>query len=168
VAIVLVADQLSKNWAISELTAHPRDLFWTFRLFLTYNSGIAFSLGPGKGQYVALVALVVVGIVLYTARRDTTLLGAVSRGLIVGGALGNLLDRLFRAHDGFFTGRVVDWVDPGFWPVFNVADSAVVIGCILLVINLLIHGDGAGDDQPAGTDDAGQAGSVADPSSTRG
>jgi signal peptidase II len=156
-AAVLLVDQLTKNWAISALTAHPRDLFWTFRFYLTFNSGIAFSLGPGRGQLVGLVAVVVVGVVLYTQRHDVTVLGAVSRGLIVGGATGNLLDRLFRAHDGFFSGRVVDFIDPGWWPVFNVADSAVVIGCILLILNLLIHGDGTGGDRRPGDDDTDRA-----------
>jgi signal peptidase II len=165
-AAVLVLDQVTKNWAINALIGHPRDLFWTFRFYLTFNSGIAFSLGPGRGQLVGLVAVVVVGVVLYTQRHDVTVLGAVSRGLIVGGATGNLLDRLFRAHDGFFSGRVVDFIDPGWWPVFNVADSAVVIGCILLILNLLIHGDGSGDERRPGDGDSDRAEERSSPSSS--
>jgi signal peptidase II len=155
VVAVLVADQLSKNWAINSLTAHPRDLVWGFRFFLTYNSGMAFSQGQGRGPIVGVIAIGVSAIVIYTLRSDRTVLGAVSRGLIVGGACGNVLDRLFRAQDGFMSGRVVDFVDPGFWPVFNVADSAVVIGCILLVVNLLFQG--GPDDDERGADGSGDA-----------
>jgi signal peptidase II len=160
VAAVLVADQVSKNWAINSLTAHPRDLFWTFRFFLTYNSGMAFSQGQGRGPFVGVIAVGVSAIVIYTARSDRSVLGAISRGLIVGGACGNVLDRLFRAQDGFMSGRVVDFVDPGFWPVFNVADSAVVIGCILLVVNLLFQG--VPDDDEPSSDAGGDAAATDD------
>ena len=60
--------------------------------------------------------------------------GAVAAGLITGGALGNLVDRAFRGDEGFLHGSVVDFIDVRFWPVFNVADSAVCIGAVLLVV----------------------------------
>jgi signal peptidase II len=156
VAVVLAADQLSKAWAVNQLASRTINVGWTLRFFLTYNSGTAFSLGPGRGQLISVVAVVVVGAVLFTARNDSTLLGAVARGLIVGGAAGNLLDRVLRAHDGLLSGRVVDFIDFQWWPVFNIADSAVVIGCLLLVINMVFR-PAAGDDPPADLegDDAG-------------
>ena len=145
-ATVLVADQLTKNWAVGELSARSINVGWTLRLFLTFNSGTAFSLGPGRGQLISVVALAVVGFVLWSARNDVTVLGAVARGLIVGGAVGNVLDRVFRAHDGFLSGRVVDFIDFQWWPVFNVADAAVVVGCVLLVATMLFRRP---DEQPS-------------------
>jgi signal peptidase II len=152
---VLAFDQLSKWWAVNELADRTIELVWTLQFRLTFNKGIAFSMGGDRGQVFALVALVVVGIVLFTERNDPTKVGAVARGLVVGGAVGNLADRLFRAERGFLTGEVVDFVDVQWWPVFNVADAAVVIGCILLVIHLTFWdpgrhaGEGDGD-EPAG------------------
>lgn len=141
-ALALIADQLSKRWAVDELATRTIELVGSLRLNLTYNSGVAFSIGPGKGQLVGVVAVGIVAVVLWSERHDTTVLGAVARGLIVGGALGNLFDRLFRAHDGFLTGRVVDFIDLQWWPVFNVADAAVVVGCILLVAVLVLRSPG--------------------------
>ena len=60
--------------------------------------------------------------------------GAVAAGLVAGGALGNLGDRAFRGDDGFLHGAVVDFIDLQWWPIFNVADSAIVVGGILLVV----------------------------------
>lgn len=141
VAVVVVAlDQLSKWWVVRELPARDIDLFWTLRLKLTFNSGASFSLGSGdKGRFIALIVIAVAGAVLWSGRHATTKLGAISRGMIVGGAIGNLIDRIFRADNGFLTGKVVDFIDPQWFPVFNVADSAVVIGCGLLVVSLVFQ-----------------------------
>lgn len=130
---VLAADQLSKWWAVERLTNDPIDLFWTLRLQVTTNTGAAFSLAGGGGPIIALLALGVVGFLLWQGRTITSRVGAVALGLILGGALGNLADRAFRGS-GFFDGGVIDFIDVQWWPVFNVADSCVVIGGILLVI----------------------------------
>jgi signal peptidase II len=127
------ADQLTKWWALERLADEPVDLFWTLRLRLTENTGAAFSLAGGSGPVIAVLALIVVGVLLWQGRTVTSKLGAVALGLIVGGALGNLADRAFRG-DSFFDGAVIDFIDVQWWPVFNVADSCVVIGGILLVV----------------------------------
>lgn len=134
-AAVLVADQLSKWWALENLDTQTIDLVWTLRLNLTFNRGAAFSFGGGGGfgPYIGLAALAVVGVLLWTGRQFSSKFGAVALGLVLGGALGNLADRAFRG-DGLFDGAVIDFIDVQWWPIFNVADMGVVIGAILLAI----------------------------------
>ena len=136
VAWVLV-DQLSKSWAVSSLDDRTIDLFWTLRFNLAVNFGASFSLGAGFGAWIGLVALVVVGVLVWKGGSVRTRLGAVALGMIVGGALGNVLDRAFRGDEGFFHGGVIDFIDLQWWPIFNVADIGVVCGAILLVISTL-------------------------------
>jgi signal peptidase II len=131
---VLLADQLSKWWALQALDDGPIHLFWTLRLRLTFNTGTAFSLGAGRGGLVALLAILVVAAMLWIGRSVATRLGAVALGLVLGGAVGNLADRVFRADDGLLSGAVVDFVDLQWWPVFNVADASIVIGALLLLV----------------------------------
>jgi len=133
-ALVIVVDQLTKTWAVNHLQDRIVHLFWTLQLNLTFNSGMAFGRGRGFGPVIAVIALVLVaGLVLGTSRAPTKL-AAVAGGLVMGGAISNLLDRAFREGSGFLGGRVVDWIDPKWWPVFNVADACVVVGGILLVV----------------------------------
>jgi signal peptidase II len=130
-AVVVLVDQLTKTWALRALDDRDVHLFWTARLHLVFNKGGAFSLGTGSTWFFVIAAVVVVTFVLLFGRR---LLGSrlalVAMGLVLGGAVGNLSDRLFRDTGG----AVVDFIDFRWWPVFNVADSAVVIGGILLVL----------------------------------
>jgi signal peptidase II len=133
-ALVLAADQLSKWWALERLDEGDIDLFWTLRLRLTFNSGMAFSQGRGLGPVIGALALVVVVVLVLAARKGASTLGAVAVGMVLGGAAGNLADRLFRTDSGFLQGRVVDFIDLQWWPVFNVADAAIVIGGIVLVL----------------------------------
>jgi signal peptidase II len=135
VAVILV-DQLTKTWAIRALEGRaPRHVVWTLQLNLLENTGVAFSQGSGKGlgPWITLLALVVVVIVSLGATSRETL-GATAAGLVAGGALGNLADRAFRGDDGFLHGAVIDFIDLQWWPVFNVADAAVVVGAGLLVL----------------------------------
>jgi signal peptidase II len=131
-AAVVVVDQLTKTWALRSLADGPVDLVWTLRLKLTINSGAAFGLGRGLGP-VLVVAAVAVLVVLGMLARSSSLspVGAVALGLVLGGALGNLVDRLVRDQGG-----VVDFVDLQWWPVFNVADAAISVGAVLLVFTL--------------------------------
>jgi signal peptidase II len=129
----LTVDQLTKWWAVERLTNDPIALFWTLRLQVTTNTGAAFSLAGGAGPIIALLAVGVVAFLLWQGRAVSSRAGSVALGLILGGALGNLADRAFRGS-GFFGGGVVDFIDLQWWPVFNVADSCVVIGGILLVV----------------------------------
>lgn len=147
----IIADQLSKAWALSALDDQTIDLFWTLRFQLAFNYGASFSLGAGFGAWIGLLALVVVGVLVWKGGSVRTRLGAVALGMIVGGALGNVLDRAFRGDEGFFQGGVVDFIDFQWWPIFNIADIGVVCGAILLVISTLRdpdaeQSDGGGED----------------------
>ncbi|MGH9247395.1 MAG: signal peptidase II [Acidimicrobiales bacterium] len=134
-AAVLAADQLTKWWALTTLDDDPVVLFWTLRLRLTFNTGTAFSLGAGRGGLVALLAIAVVAAMVWIGRSISSRLGGVALGLVLGGAVGNLTDRVFRADDGLLSGAVVDFVDLQWWPVFNLADAAIVCGAVLLLVS---------------------------------
>ncbi len=134
-AVVLALDVVTKVLAVKYLTpGQPVSIIgdtvtWT----LVRNSGAAFSMATGYTWVLTLVALgVVVGIV-WMGRRLVSPWWAVGLGMILGGALGNLADRFFRSP-GPMRGHVVDFLSVGWWPVFNVADPAVVGGAILLVV----------------------------------
>jgi signal peptidase II len=134
-ALVLALDQLSKAWVVSELgDGRTIELVGSLRLRLTMNYGSAFSLANGRGALISLLALAVVAVLLRTGRHARSPVMAVALGLVVGGALGNLVDRAFRAGDGFLGGGVVDFIDLQWWPVFNLADSAIVLGAITLFV----------------------------------
>ena len=136
-AIALGLDAVSKAIVASQLgdRAPVRLLGGAIYLVETRNSGAAFSVGTGETVVLTLVALAVVGYILRTASRMRSIGWAVALGLILGGALGNLGDRIFRAP-GVFRGHVVDWIslfssDGHVWPIFNLADSAIVCGAVL-------------------------------------
>ena len=133
----LLLDQLTKTWATSSLDDRTIDVVWTLRFNLAINHGASFSMGTGFGAWIGLLALVVVGLLVWKGGSVRTRLGAVALGMIVGGALGNVLDRAFRGDEGFFHGGVVDFIDFQWWPIFNIADIGVVCGAILLVISTL-------------------------------
>lgn len=128
-AVVTVLDQLTKAWAVSALDGRDIDLIGSLRLHLERNSGSAFSLNQGRGGLIAVLALVVVGGLLWFGRTADSALGAVAVGMVLGGAVGNLVDRF--ARDG---SAVVDFIDPQWWPIFNVADIGVSIGAVLLLL----------------------------------
>ena len=138
---VIVVDQLTKTWAVNALDDHDIDVVWTLRFHLTFNGGMAFSQGRGLGPIIGVLAIVVVAVLLISLRRAGSTLAAVAVGLVVGGAAGNILDRLFRSGDGFLGGRVVDFVDLQWWPIFKVADAAVVIRGILLLLSTVFAPD---------------------------
>jgi signal peptidase II len=137
---VVALDQLTKRWAIDRLSnGRDIDVVWTLRLHLAFNSGMAFSRGAGWGPVIGVVALVVVVGLLVSLRRGGTL-ASVAVGLVVGGAAGNVADRLSRAGGGFLSGEVVDFIDLQWWPVFNVADACIVVGGLLLAMASLRGG----------------------------
>lgn len=134
-ASAIALDQLSKHWALGALDDGPIDLVGSLRLKLTFNSGASFSVGAGRGGLIALVGLVVILFVFRSAARWPGRAAPIGLGLVLGGALGNLVDRLLRSGDGgFLGGRVVDFIDVQWWPVFNVADIAIFCGAGLLVL----------------------------------
>ena len=177
-AVVLLLDQLTKWWAVSALADAPCGpdgegcihLIGSLRLHLVYNTGAAFSTadGLGVGPVFGVIALVMSLFLLNMARSRTDVVGPVVLGVIAGGALGNLVDRAARADGGFLTGAVVDFIDLQWWPVWNVADSAVVVGVILFALLAMRDdasaeegepADAAGEGEHAGqAEDAGQAG----------
>jgi signal peptidase II len=138
---VVVVDQLTKTWAVNALDDRDIDVVWTLRFHLTFNGGMAFSQGRGLGPVIGVVAIVIVAVLLISLRRPGSTVAAVAVGLVVGGAAGNIVDRVFRSGDGFLGGEVVDFIDAQWWPVFNVADAAVVIGGILLLLSTVRAAD---------------------------
>ena len=131
---VIAIDQLSKHWAVNALTGEPpKHVVWTLQWNLSFNSGMAFSTGQGIGPIIGLVALVVIVVVVLGVRKNQNPLVAVAAGFVVGGAIGNLLDRLFRG-DAWLHGSVVDFIDFQWFPIFNVADMGVNIGGALFVL----------------------------------
>jgi signal peptidase II len=124
-------DRITKIWAEATLPGGPIDVVpGVLTLRFTTNSGGAFSIGQRAPWIFVGVTVVVVAIILATSFRHTSRIVGASLGLVLGGALGNLTDRAIRGSG--MRGRVVDFVDLHVWPVFNLADSAIVIGAILL------------------------------------
>ncbi len=138
-ALVIVLDQLTKWWAVNTLDDRDIDIFWTLRLNLSYNTGMAFSRGENWGPLIGVLALVIVVALLLSMRRSASRLTDVTVGLIIGGAIGNIIDRLFRSP-GWLRGGVVDFIDFQWFPIFNVADMAITIGGALLVISSWMAG----------------------------
>jgi len=144
-AIVLALDVAAKLIVVAKLPethAPVRILGGVFYLQQTRNSGAAFSLGTGFTIILTLVAIAVVVVIARTAGRMRSAGWAVALGLILGGALGNLADRVFRAP-GFGRGHVVDWIsafgpNAKYWPIFNLADSAIVCGALLAALLALL------------------------------
>ena len=143
IALILIVDQLTKAWVVAHLPLYePRDLWQWLAPILSFtyvkNTGVAFGLLQGLGRAFALLpVLVVVAVVAFRRSLPVDDLWVhLSLGLVVGGALGNVIDRLLR-------GYVVDFLDVNFhplqsWPVFNVADSAVVVGVAILLLDTFL------------------------------
>jgi signal peptidase II len=135
-AIVLAADAISKQVVLARLPGHPpvRLLHGLITLDLTFNAGAAFGVGT---SYTAVIALIVCGVIVYiirTARRLRSLAWTIALGLLLGGAMGNLGDRLFRAP-GLLRGEVVDWINlPHFPWTFNLADASITCAAVLIAV----------------------------------
>jgi len=147
--VVYVLDQATKHWALQDLRDGPIDLVGSLRLNLAFNTGAAFSGGTGLGPLIAVVVVVIVVVLILGRHRVIdSAVGTVAVGMIAGGAVGNLSDRLLRAGDGFLGGAVVDFVDLQWWPVFNVADAAVVLGGLMLVLDSMRTGSRRAESSP--------------------
>ena len=131
-ACVIAADQITKSWAVSRLSHGDIHVIWKLDFILEYNSGGAFSIAQGWAPVIGAAAIAIVCVLSVMASRSRSTGIAVSLGLVIGGALGNLCDRVFRSHHG----AVIDFIALHFWPTFNVADSCVTIGGITLAILL--------------------------------
>ena len=131
---VIVADQLTKWWVVATLPGDPIVVIdGFFQLRYITNTGAAFGILPGAGSIIALLAVAAAVVIVLLVRELGGKLENVAMGLVLGGAIGNLIDRVFRG-DGFLDGGVVDWIDFSFFPAFNVADSAITIGAGLAII----------------------------------
>jgi signal peptidase II len=169
-ALVLGLDVLSKALVVANLTeGEPVHLLGDiFEFTLLRNPGAAWNLGTGYTAVFTVLAVGVIVFVVRVARRLRSTGYAVAFGLLLGGASGNLGDRIFRAP-GVFRGNVVDWIGvvPRYYPVFNIADSAICIAAVTFVLLALlgIRMDGTrGDKAPAVTErpgDGASAGSAA-------
>ena len=129
-AAVVALDQTTKTLALDRLQNGPIHLAGPLSLALTFNSGVAFSIGTGRTVPFIIVGAVLLVVLVWLARATPSYPVAIATGMILGGGLGNLSDRVFRSRGG----AVVDFVHLGFWPTFNVADLAIVGGAIVLVI----------------------------------
>jgi signal peptidase II len=133
-AVVVLVDQLTKRWALNALAdGPPQHVIWTLQWNLSFNSGMAFSRGQNAGPIIGLVAIAVAVAIVVSVRRTSSTTVAVAAGLVLGGALGNVVDRLFRG-DGFLRGSVIDFIDFQWFPIFNVADMAVNIGGAVFLV----------------------------------
>lgn len=139
VAVVFAADQASKVWAESTLEHNvPHEVVGEFlKLRLIYNPGAAFGMGNTLTPAItALQIAISIGLIYGLIRHVRSVPWAVSFSLLLGGALGNIVDRLFRAP-GPFVGHVVDFLELPNWPIFNVADIAVTTGaCVLVLLSI--------------------------------
>lgn len=137
-AVCVLVDQVTKHWAINSLNdGHVVHVLWTLQFNLAFNGGMAFGRGQGWGPIIGVVATVVVVAMLVSLRQGHGRLSTVAVGLIIGGAVGNVIDRLLR-EDGWFRGRVVDFIDFQWFPIFNVADICINIGGALLIIGYFV------------------------------
>lgn len=138
--VVVLADQLTKYWALSTLTAYqPDPVLPMLNLTLAYNTGVAFSFFSGVGGwhrwfFALFSVLMSVGLFIWLFRLSPkALLQCAAASLILGGALGNLYDRAVLGH-------VIDFIDVYYqnhhWPVFNLADSAICLGAFFLILDL--------------------------------
>ena len=134
---MVVADQWSKVWIRSYPEGQQIFKFGLFSIVHVHNTGAAFGLFQGYSFALTIVAIIGIIIILFLALSFSSRLpflsswlGKLSLGLMLGGAVGNLIDRLR-------LGYVTDFIDVGFWPAFNVADSAVTVGVLIFAYALL-------------------------------
>ena len=148
IGLVVLFDQVTKSWAVSTLAdGHVIHVVGSLQFSLGFNSGFAFSQGQGMGPVVGVFAIIAVLFLLRAVRKATTQISALALCAIVAGAIGNIADRFFRG-EGWLHGRVVDFIDVQWWPVFNVADSSITVGaCALIAAMLMEARNGKGVDK---------------------
>jgi len=136
VAVVVVAvDQITKAWALRSTPAgNGIDVIpGVLRLRVSENAGVAFSMFQNAGTVLVIAIIVSVIVILFALRSSESWWQSITLGLVLGGAVGNLVDRFVRGS-GFLNGRVVDWIEPSFFATFNLADASITIGVILLLV----------------------------------
>lgn len=139
--VIVIVDQIVKVVATDALADGPVNIIGdTIRFVLVHNPGAAFSLGTDATPLFSILATVVVLGLLWFSRRVTDAWWAVGLGLILGGAAGNLVDRLVRTP-GFLHGHVIDYVSVGWFPVFNIADASLTVGVVAIAFAVLFGRD---------------------------
>ena len=132
--LIWALDFLTKNWAIKNLSSSPRKILGSFlQLTLLRNPGAAFSMATGFTIIFTSISIAVAIFITRKATRITSSGWACVAGLVLGGVLGNLTDRIFR-EPGFLYGHVIDWIELPHWPVFNIADSAIFIAAGIAIL----------------------------------
>jgi signal peptidase II len=140
VVAVVVLDVLTKTWALRALADGPIWLVGrSIGFVLSFNSGSAFSIVRSGAPVLAVIAIIAAVVLVRTVLRTDDVWLVVGLSLVLGGAMGNLVDRLFRAPS-FLHGAVIDFVKLGPWPLFNVADAAISIGAVIIIVRVLLDG----------------------------
>ncbi len=139
---VVLVDQATKTWALGALQGRSIPIVDGYlRLHLARNTGAAFSAFSAFANSGPVLAVVVAGVIvlIVVVLRDAGhRMEAIALGFVLGGAVGNFLDRLLRGAT-LLGGAVVDWIDPSFFPTFNVADSAITVGVALLLLGSFLR-----------------------------
>lgn len=133
--LIWILDLATKAWAVSQLSnREPVEILGSFfQLTFVRNSGAAFSFASNATLFLSLFGIIVALGIIYFAPKITSKGWAVVLGLVMGGVLGNLMDRIFR-EPSFLRGHVIDWMQLPHWPIFNIADSAIVVAAGLAMI----------------------------------
>ena len=130
-------DYATKAWALIALDNEPKKILGTLLQFtLVKNSGAAFNSAGSFTAIFSVIAVLVIATIVRYAHMITSRGWLTCAGLLLGGVLGNLTDRIFR-EPGFFIGHVVDWIQIPHWPVFNIADSAITVAALIAVIQTM-------------------------------
>jgi signal peptidase II len=130
--VVVVVDRVTTTVAVDHLH-DPRHLWGPFGLALTFNSGFAFSLFSGRAVIVTVLLCLGVLVLAWVVAQVRTVSMAIGAGLVLGGAVGNLSERILGGHGG----QVPDFITLDYWPTFNFADACVTIGVVVVIISLL-------------------------------
>jgi signal peptidase II len=132
---VWVLDLATKLWAVNTLSdrSNIKIIGDFFQLTLVRNPGAAFSVAEGATIFLTVFGFLVMGVIFYYSTKITSRGWSVVLGLAMGGILGNLVDRIFR-EPGVLRGHVIDWLQVPNWPVFNIADSAIVLAAVVSMI----------------------------------
>jgi len=138
-SVWLAIDLLTKQWALATLEDDPKHILGPLWLRLARNSGSAFGIASNYGVWIGLLGFAILIATFAIARQFQSKASLVLTGLIMGGAIGNLADRLFRADDGFLSGKVVDFIDLTWWPIFNFADMGIVVGLLGIATMMIMH-----------------------------
>jgi signal peptidase II len=141
--VVVVADRVTTSLALDHLH-DTRHVWGPFGLSLTFNSGFAFSLFSGRAVVVTVLLCAGAVILALAVARVRTVPLAIGAGLVLGGAIGNLSERIVGTH----AGRVPDFVTLDYWPTFNLADACVTVGIVIVIVSLLF----GRPETPAGDD----------------